>query len=36
MYSGVDLSDAANAAAATGDIKRARQLGDMITRQQQE
>lgn len=36
MYSGVDLSDAANAAAASGDVKRARQLGDMITRQQQE
>lgn len=36
MYSGVDLSNAANAAAATGDINRARQLGDMITRQQQE
>lgn len=36
MYSGVDLSNAANAAAASGDVKRARQLGDMITRQQQE
>lgn len=36
MYSGVDLSNAANAAAATGDVNRARQLGDMITRQQQE
>lgn len=36
MYSGVDLSNAANAAAASGDVKRARQLGDMITRLQQE
>lgn len=36
MYSGVDLSNDANAAAASGDVKRAKQLGDMITRQQQE